>query len=511
LRQQQGRNENLLSIFLSDHPSFHGPACASLSLILFKMGIMRIAITFFVSFLLVAVVNGQLRLPSVIASGMVLQQKDSVTIWGWGYSGQEVRVTSGWDNKTSVGRVANTAKWSLKLKTPPAGGPYTIRFSSLGSEITLDDIMIGEVWLCSGQSNMEWSYWNDAGYIKQELPTAYNKNIRFFNVPRNTSDFPQQDIKAFWQVCDSNSLKSFSAVGYYFGRKLHENLNVPIGLINASWGGTAAEVWTPEEVINNDPVLKEAAGRLQVFDWWSSKPGHNYNGMLSPLVPFSIAGAIWYQGESNTGTNSTYAQLQKAMIESWRKKWDKDFPFYYVQIAPYKYSNHNVGALLMEQQTKVLEYPNTGMVVITDLIDSVTNIHPSNKRDVGVRLANWALAETYKKNIGAYKSPILEKVIFEHGQAILSIQNAGSGLMAKTGKENTITGFYITDAKGEWLPALVKIEKDRIIAWNKKIKQPTAIRYAFGNTIIGNVFSKEGLPLTPFRSDNFPVDQGPVN
>jgi sialate O-acetylesterase len=472
---------------------------------------MRLFVTFLLVIFLIGQLNAQLRLPSVIASGMVLQQNDSVAIWGWGYSGQDVQVTSSWDNKTSLARIANTAKWSLKLKTPLAGGPHTIKFSSLGSEIIVQDILIGEVWLCSGQSNMEWSYWNNAGYIRQELPTAYNKNIRFFNVPRNTSDFPQDDIKANWQVCDSNSLKSFSAVGYYFGRKLHENLNVPIGLINASWGGTAAEVWTPSEIVIGDPVLKKAADQLQEVEWWSSKPGHNYNGMLAPLVPFNIAGAIWYQGESNTGTNSTYAQLQKAMIGSWRKKWNKEFPFYYVQIAPFKYGNHNVGALLREQQTRALNYPNTGMVVITDLVDSVTDIHPSNKRDVGARLANYALAETYKRNIGAYKSPVIDTIFFENKKAILSFRNAGSGIIAKTGKSKLITGFYIADLKGEWYPAEARIEKDRIILWHKKVDTVSHVRYGFGNTIIGNVFSKEGLPLTPFRSDHFPVDQGPVN
>lgn len=453
---------------------------------------------------------GQIRLPSVIASGMVLQQNDSVAIWGWGYSGQDVKVTTGWDNHTSTARVANTARWEMKVKTPSAGGPHTIKLTSLGAVIELSDVMIGEVWLCSGQSNMEWSYWNNAGFIKEELPTAYNPNIRFFNVPRNTSQHPQEDIKAAWQVCDSNSLKGFSAVGYYFGRRLSENLNVPVGLINASWGGTAAEVWTPAESINSNPRLKEAASRLQEFEWWPSKPGYTYNGMLAPLIPYTIAGAIWYQGESNTGTNSTYAELQKTMVDSWRHKWDRHFPFYYVQIAPYKYGNHNVGALLQEQQARAMNHPNTGMVVISDLVDSVTDIHPHNKRDVGFRLANWALGEHYKKEIGVYKSPFFDKAVVAKDKIILTFRNAGSGLVEKKLADKSFTPFYITDIQGRWLPARTKIEKDRITVWHKNISQPTYVRYAFGNTIIGNVFSKEGLPLAPFRTDTLHVDQGPV-
>ncbi|MEI9809120.1 MAG: sialate O-acetylesterase [Bacteroidota bacterium] len=475
---------------------------------------MRIFSCLFISLFVTIQSFSQLRLPSVIASGMVLQQNDSVAIWGWGYSGQEVKVTGSWDNKTSTGIIANTAKWSVRLKTPVAGGPYTIRISSESGELVLNDVMIGEVWLCSGQSNMEWGYYKGVGYIKQELPTSYNKNIRFFHISRTTSDYPQEDVKASWQVCDSNSLKAFSAVGYYFGKKLQQDMNVPIGLINASWGGTPAEVWTPAEVVNGDATLKQAAGQLQESQWWASKPGLNYNGMLAPITPFNIAGAIWYQGEGNTGTNSTYGQLFTAMIDAWRNKWKKQLPFYYVQIAPYKYGNLNVGALLQEQQTKVMSHPNTGMVVVTDLIDSVTNIHPSNKRDVGSRLANWALAETYHRYSGTYKSPMLSKAEAVKDKLVLSFLYAPGGLMAK-GK--TTTGFYISGEKEEWLPAEAKIvpgassgEADKIIVWNKNLKQPVHVRYGFGNTLIGNIFSKEGLPLCPFRTDNWPVDQSQV-
>ncbi|MBL7740311.1 MAG: sialate O-acetylesterase [Chitinophagaceae bacterium] len=449
----------------------------------------------------------QLRFPAVISSGMVLQQNDSVTIWGWGSTGQQVKVTGSWNSTTMTGKVANTAKWSVKLKTPVAGGPYTISIKSDWEEVVLNDILIGEVWLCSGQSNMEWSYYNKAGFIKEELPTCYNNNIRFFHIPRTASDYPQEDVKARWQVCDSNSLKGFSAVGYYFGKKLNKDLNVPIGLINASWGGTPAEVWAPAEVVNSNTALKEAAGKLQEFAWWPSKPGLSFNGMLAPVTKFSIAGAIWYQGESNTGTNNTYTPLLTAMIDSWRKQWDKTFPFYYVQIAPFKYGNHNVGALIQEQQTKALNHPGTGMVVITDLVDTVTDIHPSNKRDVGNRLANWALAETYHKDAGAYKNPMFSNKETVKGKLSLRFTDAPAGLVAKN---KTITGFFISGEKEEWLPAEAKIEGDKIVVWNKALKEPVHVRYGFGNTIIGNVFSKEGLPLCPFRTDDWPVDQSPV-
>jgi len=231
--------------------------------------------------------------------------------------------------------------------------------------------------------------------------------------------------------------------------------------------------------------------------------------MIAPITKFKIAGAIWYQGEANVGTNSSYSHLLITMIDSWRKNWGKEFPFYYVQIAPFKYGNANVGALLQEQQTKTMSHAKTGMVVITDLIDSVTNIHPSNKRDVGLRLANWALGETYRKSgmPYPYKSPSLKKAEIVKDKMVLTFNDLNGGL---TTKSKTISGFYISGEKEEWLPADAKIENNTIIVWNKNLKQPAQVRYGFGNTIVGNVFSKEGLPLVPFRTDDWPVDQSPL-
>jgi len=446
----------------------------------------------------------QLRVPSVLSSGMVLQQNDSVSFWGWGWNGQQVKITGSWDNSTTTGTVSNLGKWNFKVKTPSAGGPFTVRINSAGEEITLSDVMIGEVWVCSGQSNMEWSYYNGARFIREEFPDCYNKNIRFFQVPRLASDYPQDDLRAAWRVCDSNSLKGFSAVGYFFGKKLNHDLNVPIGLINSSWGGTPAETWTPSANIYSDEILKKSAAQLQEVPWGPIKPGLLYNGMIAPLTRFAIAGAIWYQGEANVGTNSTYSKLLTTMIDSWRNSWNKEFPFYYVQIAPYKYGNEYEGALLQEQQTKTMAHTKTGMVVITDLIDSVTNIHPSDKRMVGARLANWALAEAYGRNVGEYKSPSFSRIEVNKDKLVISFDHASDGLMAK---DKIISGFYISGANEEWLPADAKIDNGKIIVWNKNLKQPVYVRYGFSNTIVGNVFSKSGLPLTPFRTDDWPSEQ----
>ena len=446
--------------------------------------------------------HAQLRMPAVLSSGMVLQQNDSASFWGWGYNGQKVTVTGSWNNESAGTTVTNHGKWKLKLKTGAAGGPFTVKVISGGQEIRLDDVMLGEVWLCSGQSNMEWSFYNGAKYIADEFPTAYNPNIRFFHVPRMASEYPQEDTRAQWQVCDSNSLKSFSAVGYFFGKKLQQDLGIPIGLINASWGGTPAEVWTPSPIIEGNETLKKSAAMLPEVPWCPVKPGVTYNGMLSPLIPFNIAGAIWYQGEGNTANNSSYAQLLTTMIDAWRNKWNKQFPFYYVQIAPYRYGRPYEGALVQEQQTKAMSHPSTGMVVITDQIDSVTNIHPSDKREVAKRLANWALAETYGKPVDAYKSPVFKNLEQDKKRLILNFEHTPNGLMAK---DKNLTGFYISGSTENWLPADGKIEGNQVILWHKKLKEPVHVRYGFGNTIVGNVFSREGLPVIPFRTDDWPL------
>lgn len=450
--------------------------------------------------------EGQLRLPAIISSGMVLQQNDSASLWGWGNPAERILVTTSWNNRTDTAVVNNRANWRIKVKTPVAGGPYSITLKG-SNTVVLNDVMIGEVWICSGQSNMEWNYWNGLKDIKDELPTCYNTNIRFFHIPKTTANHPQDDVQAQWKICDSNSLKSFSAVGYFFGQKINSDLKIPVGLINASWSGTPAEVWTPEKIFDDDEELRLSAARLQSFRWWPNHDGLCYNAMIDPVTKFNIAGAIWYQGESNITNNDTYHKLFTTMIKSWREAWKKDIPFYYVQIAPYKYGFNNVGALVQEAQTKSMSLPNTGMVVVTDLVDNVNDIHPKNKRDVGWRLANWALGETYKQKNIVYRSPIYKSKTTNKDQVVLSFDNVPKGFTAN----DTINGFSVFDLKTEqWYDARAKIEKDKIIVWSDKATAPSHVRYGFGNTIIGNVFSKEGLPLCPFRTDNFQVDQSQV-
>jgi sialate O-acetylesterase len=469
----------------------------------------RISLLFTLSAALVVCATfsfAQVRLPAIIGSHMVLQQNSEAKIWGWCDPNEKIKVTTTWDTTTYTATGSPNARWSVQLRTPAAGGPYKISIKGNNS-IELEDVMIGEVWVCSGQSNMEMNVHWGLPY-QDDAANANNKSIRFFHIPKTTSEYPQEDVKAKWVVCNPEDMKRFSAVGYFFGNKLQQELNVPVGLINTSWGGTPAEAWTPKDVVETDPVLKEAAGKLTPAQGWPVKPGLSYNGMINPVTSYNIVGAIWYQGESNTGTASTYQSLFTTMIGAWRKAWQKDLPFYYVQIAPYAgYGNKNIAPLLREAQTKSQSYPNTGMVVISDLVDNVNDIHPKMKKEVGVRLANYALFQTYGKGGLTYKSPEYKSMKVEKGRIRVHFDHAGNGLVSKGG---TPTEFYIAGEDQKFVPAQAKIEGNTVVVWNKKVKSPVAVRFGFSNGAMPNLFSKEGLPVNLFRTDDWPVETNAV-
>lgn len=458
----------------------------------------RIVLLSLILFVLPGFVLAQLRLPSWISSGMVVQQKDSTTLSGWGGPGSIVKVRADWMDREDSVKVTNIATWKVRIPTPQAGGPYRIRIQSGSDRIVLDDVWVGEVWLCSGQSNMEWSYRQGLKDIRDELPVAFNNRIRLFHVPKTGADAPQQQVPGKWMVCDSISLKDFSAVGYFFGKRLSTALQVPVGLIDASWGGTPAEAWVPEPVVEQDPILREASRKIGTFDWWPSKPGKAYNGMIAPLHGHTIAGTIWYQGESNVATASTYRKLMVALVESWRREWKRSFPFYFVQIAPYEYGPQSESAFLREAQSDFLSHPRTGMVVVSDLVDNIRDIHPVNKHDVGSRLAGLALGDHYRVLQADFRSPMVRGWQRDKNRMFLEFSDSESGLVIR-GKE--LEGTFLAGPDGTWKKASGKIENGKLVLWNREIKQPVAVRYGFGNTTIGNLFSATGLPVAPFRTD----------
>ncbi len=444
--------------------------------------------------------NADVRLPAIISNHMVLQQNSEVKIWGWSEPGEKIKITTGWDTTTYNAKGSHDAKWILTVKTPAAGGPYTLTING-NNKIIIEDILIGEVWVCSGQSNMEMSYsWGIKQY-DNVIAHSPNQSMRFFHIPKLTASYPQDDAKGFWVVCNPEDLKTFSLAAYFFGLKLQQVLSTPVGLIEASWGGTPAEVWTPKDSVENNIILKNAADSLKESAWWPVKPSVTFNAMIYPLTNFSIAGVIWYQGEANITTALTYHQLFATMIQSWRQAWHKNFPFYFVQIAPYAgYGNNISGPLLQEAQTQTLSLPNTGMVVVSDLVDDINNIHPKDKKDVGYRLANLALAETYKKNNLPHQYPIYKNMEIEKGKIKINFSNAEKGLMRKS---DTVKGFYIAGADKIFMPADAKIEGSSVIVWNKNISNPVAVRFNFTNSSMAELFNKEGLPANLFRTDDW--------
>ncbi len=446
-------------------------------------------------------VSAAVRLPSVLGSHMVLQQKATVAIWGWANPAEKVRVVTGWENVVHEGVADSGGRWSIPVETPAGGGPYNVVVSS-SNVIVVEDVMVGEVWVCSGQSNMEWSGDQGLQQCLDEAPKATNSKIRFFSIPKTTSEHPQDRCEGSWRVCSPEEMIHFSAVGYFYGKRLQADLGVPVGLIGSNWGGTPAEVWTPQEVVENDPVLVEASGRIKPYAWWPKDPGRCFNAMIHPITRYRIAGVIWYQGESNVEMADTYEKLFTGMIGGWRRAWGYEFPFYFVQIAPYAYGTPYTGALLREAQTRSSAYPNTGMVVVSDLVDNVKDIHPANKRDVAARLANLALAETYGRPVGGHRSPVCTRMDVEGSAIRIHFEHAEDGLMARGGAP---TDFLIAGEDREFVAATAVIDGNTVLVSSDQISHPVAVRFGFSNEAMPNLFSKGGLPVNLFRTDDWAV------
>ena len=467
----------------------------------------------------------ELKLPAIFSDNMVLQQKSNAPVWGWNAPGKEVQVTGSWNNKTVKVTTDNSGKWMTKLKTPVAGGPYTLTINS-EKTITFQNVMIGEVWVCSGQSNMEMPMigWTNMPILKsaETIKESSNyPNIRLFNLQKKISVSPMADCIGKWEQSSPESVPSFSASGYYFGLELYKRLNIPVGLIMTAWGGTPAEAWTCAEDIAKYPAFKPAIDKLSDKDFLKNDsinsdknnvnrkpavfnanyPSSLFNGMINPLIPFAIKGAIWYQGESNVYDAKLYSQVFPEMVKCWRTKWSQgDFPFYYVQIAPYVYGDKSKSQLLRESQLHSLKtIPNSGMVVTMD-IATINNIHPPDKVSIGKRLAAWAFAKNYGMKDVACSGPLYKSMKID-GQGIrISFDYVKTGLEAKGGP---LTYFEIAGSDGKFVPATAVIEKNTVVVSSPTIKEPVAVRYGWSNTATPNLFNQEGLPASSFRTDNW--------
>jgi sialate O-acetylesterase len=445
-----------------------------------------------------ATASAEIKLPDVIGSNMVLQQGSNLPIWGWAEAGDTVTVSVAGQSVT--GKAGDDGRWKVtlgKLKPTADDKPVemTIKDSS-GDSITLENVLVGEVWLCSGQSNMEMG----VGVAKNgeaEVAAANYQGIRLFWVPKERARQPVTDVAADWTVCSAKTLGAggwggFSAAGYFFGRELHKELKVPIGLIFSAWSGTPAEEWTSRKALAAEPSLKSLVGQYEVSSL--------YNGMIAPLIPFAIRGAIWYQGEANVGRGDQYQVLLPTMIRNWRTDWGQgEFPFGMVQIAPFFYGGDgSAEAELWEAQLKTVQsVANTGIALTMD-IGELNEIHPKNKQEVGRRLSLWALAKVYGWPV-VYSGPVYKSMAIEGEHIRVAFDYVGGGLISRDHKP--LTDFLIAGADKNFLPATAEIDGSTVVVVSDAVTKPVAVRFAFNGTAQPNLANKEGLPAAPFRTE----------
>jgi sialate O-acetylesterase len=485
-----------------------------------------------------------IRLPAIIGDNMVLQAGDRAALWGWADPNEQVDVSVSWHQRAWTVQANDAGKWMSRITTPEVGGPYEITLKGKNT-VTIRNILVGEVWAGSGQSNMQMSV-RSAADAEQEIAAAKYPKLRLFAVERTVAETPQPDCKGKWVECSPETVGDFSAVAYFFGRELHKQLDLPIGMIHTSWGGTPAEAWTSRPMLEEDPAFEPILKRYQdavaaypqalvkyqeqIEEWKEAVkeakaagkpapgrpgepfgPGHPhspaglYNAMIAPLTPYAIRGAIWYQGESNAGRAYQYRELFPAMIKSWWGSWGRgDFPFLFVQLANFRDVKDEPGdsdwAELREAQLLTLNLPDTGMAVTIDIGDA-KDIHPKNKQDVGRRLALWALARTYGKEV-VYSGPIYRSMQKSGGKILLRFDHVGGGLVARG--DEPLGGFAIAGEDRKFVWADARIEGDAVVVSSEKVADPVAVRYAWADNPICNLYNKAGLPASPFRTDAWP-------
>ena len=478
-------------------------------------------------------------LPSIIGDHMVLQQNHANPVWGWADPGEGIRVSIAGQNHQT--KANDEGAWRVALAPIPAGGPYTLTIQGKG-EISFNDVLVGEVWICSGQSNMAWTV-TRSDDAELEILSAKYSQIRIISVPQVGTQESQNDFEGQWARVTPESIADFSAVGYSFGRRLSQILDVPIGLIDNAWGGSAAEAWIRRDVLeadgrfdklmakwveiesSYDSEAEETKFQAALQAWnqggrqgarprnprspltGNQRPGNIFNGVLHPTIGYGIRGAIWYQGESNASRAHQYRDIFPLMIQHWRDLWQQgDFPFYYVQLADFRDEKPEPAdsdwAELREAQTMTMDkLDNVGQAVIIDIGEG-RDIHPRNKQMVANRLARWALAKEYGYDIH-YRSPTYQSMEQKGNTITLEFANVGQGLYSFDTREPQ--GFAIAgeDRKFAWAKAKI-VGENKVEVWHDNISHPVAVRYAWADNPVCNLFSREGLPLTPFRTDDWP-------
>lgn len=449
-----------------------------------------------------------LKLPSLISDNMVVQQSTEVNIWGWAKKKVDIKIMASWNNDTIYTFSDEEGKWKTTLDTPSAGGPYNIRITSEQDSITIKNVMVGEVWLASGQSNMAMPV---RGYVSEPINSnnelilnSKNPNIRMISVKRNSSAQPVENFVGTWKESRPENTADFSAVAYVFAKKLNLILDVPIGIIHSSWGGTPVEAWIQKDAMDGVLTPEEKSTFRYNSDGQNRKqdaPSQLFNGMIHPLLNYKIKGVIWYQGESNVNFPEVYQKSFPLMIQNWRESWKNNtMPFYYVQIAPYgKYRDGVNSAFLREVQLKTMNLlDHVGMAVSLDL-GEFKSIHPAEKIIVGERLSYWALAKDYNIKGIQFSGPIYKSHEIDINKIRVYFDHAPMGL---TTYGITLDNFEVAGADGVFYPAMAKILRDGVVeVFSKKVKEPKDVRYGWVNFLEGSLFNTFGLPASSFRTD----------
>jgi sialate O-acetylesterase len=470
----------------------------------------HISLIALLSLVVSSVCLAEVKLPAIVSSNMVLQRNTSITLWGWADAEEKLVIQASW-LKDSVLLVADQAgDWKVEVQTTGSKEPQTIRIKSPGSDIFLENILFGEVWLCSGQSNMEIPVSGFTGQpvfgAQQAITKGSNKNLRLFTVALQASTEPEVELDKYtgWQAASPESVKEFSAVAYFFGQQLQDILDVPVGLIHTSWGGSLVEAWISNEVLSS---IQEVDLSNVELNRGNRFPTVLFNAMINPLIPYTIKGALWYQGEANASRPEQYKVLFPAMVKDWRTRWGiEDFPFYYVQIAPFMYDSenrldaaHNV-ALMREAQLRCLELiPNSGIAITLDIGDDYC-IHPPKKKEVADRLLYNALNQTYGFEAVDFTGPTFDSIEVKDEGIYLTFNDAEKGVYAP----GELDGFVIAGANRVFYPAEASIIRGRkLFVKSDQVTSPVAVRYAWRSWAQGTLFDTNLLPASSFRTDNW--------
>lgn len=473
----------------------------------------RILIILIVAFnmLFLQSIIAEIKLPAIVSSNMVLQRNTTIKLWGWADAKEKITIKTSWINQEMSVEADNNGTWYIEVKTNNSKEPQTIKIKSNASDITLENILFGEVWLCSGQSNMQQPI---KGYDGQPtfgsvmaIAKSNNPKLRLFTVDRVGSKTPSDDVEKYtaWQQASPESVADFSAVAYFFGQQLQEILDVPVGLIHTSWGGSTIEAWMSSDAIKQYQTVN--LDEVDITKQTNQIPTALFNSMINPLIPYTIKGVLWYQGESNRNEPEKYKEFFPAMVKDWKNRWEiGDFPFYYVQIAPYMYGNNKAfqtvdnSAFMREAQLQCLDLiPNSGIAITMDVGDDYS-IHPPKKKEVADRLLFNALNQTYGYKSVDYAAPIFDSQEIKDGGIIVKFKNAERGLYSY----NELEGFEIAGEDKVFYPANAKIVNHKdILVKSENVLNPVAVRYAWRNWIVGTLYDVNLLPASSFRTDNW--------